>query len=359
VKRLLAWSMCLVALPVLAPAGALATYDDVGSGATRLVLDKRFVASMQRDGVELAVRAPAKLKGSVVTFPAVRGKFDPTTGRATVDHDGALLLKGRRGSVSFKALQVKTTRRSAPLAAKVAGGQLKLGNGTGSFVRFGFGMTYTVRALRLAPKVAARLSKRLHLEAPAGPSTVLGRATTTVEPQAVTVLAQGKASLDLDPGFLAKLDQLHVAANPVFPAEHPGPFTFSIFGGRLAPDLGQGALETRGGLELLQLGGGKVTWMDPRLDFGAGTFEPEADIQPAPPYAGRVGPLAVAPLGLAGAAVTADSRRRTISLQGGGLTLGEGTAATLNEVFAKPQGKDGVFAGGEPFGRVLFVAQGQ
>jgi hypothetical protein len=359
VKRLLAWSLCLIALAASAPAAALATYDDVGSGSTRLVLDKGFVSLMQRNGVKLSVRAPAKLKKGVVTFPAVRGKFDPTTGKATVDHDGALILKSKRGFVSLKSLQVKTTRKSAPLAAKVAGGQLKLGSGKGSFARFGFGMKYTVRAIRLAPKVAARLNKRLHLETLAGPSTVLGSATSAVEPQAVSVLGQGRVSLDLDPGFLAKLDQLHVAVNPVFPAEHPGSFTFTIFGGRLAPDLSGGPLDTRGGLELLQLGGGKVTWTDPRLDFGAGNFEPEADVEPAPPYAGKMGPVLVAALGLAGAPVTADPRRRTVSLQGGSLTLGEATAATLNEVFAKPQEKDGIFVAGEPFGAISFTAQGQ
>ena len=358
-KRLLGIGLCLFALSALAPAAALATYDDVGSGATRLVLDKGFISLMQRNGVKLSVRAPAKLKGNTVTFPAVRGKFDPTTGKATVDHDGALLLKGGRGTVSFKSLQVKTTRRSAPLAAKVAGGQLKLGSGKGSFARSGFGMKYTVRALRLAPKVAARLNKRLHLDVPTGASTVLGTATSAVEPEAVTVLGQGKATLELDAGFLAKLDQLHVAANPVFPAEHPGSFTFPIFSGRLAPNLGQGAMDLRGGLELLQLGGGKVTWTDPRLDFATPGFVPEADVEPAPPYAGKVGPVAVASIAVQPAAVKADPRRRTVSLQGGGLALGEAAAATLNEVFAKPQGKDGVFVAGEPFGRVSFSAQGQ
>jgi hypothetical protein len=358
-KRLLVSILCLAALAALAPAAALATYDDVGSGSTRIALDKGFVSLMQRNGVKLSVRSPATLKKGVVAFPAVRGKFDPTTGQATIEHEGALILKGTEGLVSFKALQVKTTRRSAPLAAKVAGGQLKLGSGKGSFARFGFGMKYTVRGLRLAPKVAARLDKRLHLEFPVGAKAVLGSTTSGVEPEAISVLGQGRVSLDLDPGFLAKLDQLHVAVNPVFPAEHPGPFTFPIFAGRLAPDLKQGAIETRGSLELLQLGGGKVTWADPHLDFGTPGFVPEADIEPAPPYAGKVGPVVIAPLSMNPAEVAADPRRRTVSLAGGSLVVREETAATLNEVFAKPQGKDGIFISGEPLGRISFSAQGQ
>jgi hypothetical protein len=359
VKRLPVFGICLVALWGLVPAAAQAAYDDVGSGSTKLALDRGFVSLMQRNGVRLSVRAPATLRKGIVTFPAVRGKFDPTSGSATVDHDGSLILRGRRGVVSLKALQLKTTRRSAPFAAKVAGGQLKLGKGRGRFARSGFGMKYTVRALRLAPKVAARLNKRLHLETPTGSATVLGSATSAIEPEAVTVLGRGVVSLDLDAGFLDKLDQLHVAVNPVFPAEHPGPFTFPIFAGRLASDLGQGAIETRGSLELLQLGGGKVAWADPRLDFGLPGFVAEADIEPAPPYAGKIGPAVVAPLVVDPAAVAADPQRRTVSLAGGSLVLGGETAATLNEVFAKPQGKDGIFISGEPLGRISFSAQGQ
>jgi hypothetical protein len=359
VRRLLAASLSLALLWGIAPVAAHATFDEVGSGATRLALDKGFLALMRSNGVELSVRAPATLKKGVVTFPAVRGKFDPVTGNATVDHEGALIFNAPHGVVSLKALQLKTTRRLAPLAAKVAGGQLKIGIGKGKFARSGFGMKYTVRSLRLAPKVAARLGKRLHLGRPVAPSTVLGSATSAVEPLAVTVLGQGRIGLELDAGFLAKLDQLHVAVNPVFPAEHPGPFTFTIAGGRLAPALERGAMEVDGGLELLQLGGGKVTWTDPRLDFDTAGLVPEADIEPAPPYAGKLGPMEIAALDVNPAAVAADPKRRTVSLAGGTLVVRADTAAMLNEVFAKPQGEDGIFDSGEPLGRISFIAQGQ
>ncbi len=100
VKAVLALSLLGSALPV----AASARYDEVGGGATKLVLDKGFLALMKRDGVKLSARAPATLRKGTVTFPAVRGELDPISGRATVDHDGALLLKAGRGVVSFKAL---------------------------------------------------------------------------------------------------------------------------------------------------------------------------------------------------------------------------------------------------------------
>ncbi len=255
---------------------------------------------------------------------------------------------------------MKTTRRSAPLAAKVGGGQLKLGSArSGKFSRRGFGASYRVGTMTLAPKVAARLDKRLHLRVPASAATRLGTAVSDFQPESIAILGEGRAALELDGGFLAKLDRLHVAANPIFPAERPGPFTLEIFGGRLAADLGDGALETRGGLELLQLGGGKVVWSDARLDFDGGALEPEADVEPAPPYPGKIGLTAIASIDPPAGAVSADPAQRTIALSGAALALSATTAAILNEVFARPQGEDGIFAGGEPLGRLSFVAQGQ
>ncbi|HEX5592943.1 MAG TPA: hypothetical protein VFX35_06315 [Solirubrobacterales bacterium] len=61
----------------------------------------------------------------------------------------------------------------------------------------------------------------------------------------MTVLGSDRTSLELDPAFTAKLDQLYVAVNPIFPAEHPGTFTFAIFGGRISPDLTGGGWKRR------------------------------------------------------------------------------------------------------------------
>jgi hypothetical protein len=297
------WAFLLVCAALLVlPASGAAKYDPVGSGVTRLKLDRGFLVALQRNGVRLSTRQGATLKGGVVSFPATAGKFDPTQGRGTIEHDGVLVFKAKRGSASLKGLQLKTTRRSAPLAAKIGGGQLKLGT-TRSLreVRDGFGEKLSIATLALSDKVAARLDKRLHLQSPLRPGQTLGAVTTAVQPRSVTILGGGRASLELDSGFAAKLDQLHVAVNPIFPAEHPGAFTFAIFGGRISPDLALGKLETQGGLEMLQLGGGQVIWREPVLDLESGSFSPELEIAPSPPYAGKVGLSPVADLGLAAA----------------------------------------------------------
>jgi hypothetical protein len=70
-----------------------------------------------------------------------------------------------------------------------------------------------------------------------------------------------------------------------------------------------------------------------------------------------VGRVAVAALGAAN--VFADPKQRTVTVSNAALSLDAATAQTFNEVFAKPQGKDGVFVAGEALGLLSFVAQGQ
>ncbi|MET0557717.1 MAG: hypothetical protein ABW065_03475 [Solirubrobacterales bacterium] len=343
----------------MAPA-ARGDYDPVGSGATKLTLDRSFLALMQSHGVELKAVAPAKLSGRTISFPVAGGKLDPSSGKGTIEHEGALRFVSGSGSIPLKALQLKMTQRHAPFSAKAGGGQLKIGSaGALSMARHGFGEKVAVNRLRLSSKLATRLAKKLNLRGVIRDGLPFASARTIAVPEAVTVLAGGDASVTLDPAFAAKLSSLFVAVNPIFPAEHPGPFTLSIVGGTVAPDLGSGRLETGGAIEFLQLGGGQIFWAEGWFDFAAGAYQPEVDSEPSPPYAGRVGRIQVAPLSLAGATVSSDAGRRRIDLAGGTLSMDGGMAETFNEVFAKPQGKSGVFAAGEPVASISFSAQGQ
>jgi hypothetical protein len=349
---------CVLLLCSGAPAGA--AYDPVAGGVTKLKLDRGFLSVLSRNGVKISARSSATFKKGTLAFPVASGKFDPTSGEGTVEHDGSVLLKGRAGAVPFKDLQLKTTRRSAPIAIKLGGGQLKLGTAKRLRVaRAGFGGKITVSRLVLSGKVAVRLSKRLRLKGAFTEGMPVGTAVTTVLPESVSLLGRGSASLDLDPAFAAKLNELHVAVNPIFPAEHPGSFTLPIFGGKLAPDLSSGRLETQGALELLQLGGGQAIWSDTTIDLGAHSFEPSVELKPSPPYGGKLGPLTVASLEVAAGSAAADPRKRTLRLSGGRLLLGAPTAASLNELFAKPQGRGDVFAAGEALGAVSFEGVSQ
>jgi hypothetical protein len=356
-KRSLLLGVLAGALLLLAPV-ARADYDPLASGTTKLTLDKSLLKLLKQNGAKVSAVAPAKLKGTTVSFPVSGGKFDPTNGKGTVEHEGTLRFASKAGSIPLKALQLKTTQRASPFSAKAGGGQLKIATAQSLAVsRQGFADKVKVSKLSLSSKLATRLAKKLKLKGVLKAGLPLGSAITKANPETINVEGKGRASLTLDPAFAAKLDSLFVALNPIFPAEHPGPFTLQIFGGTIAPDASQGTIETLGALEFLQLGGGQVFWKEPGLDLSARSFSAEVEALPSPPYAGKAGRVGVA--GMGAGSVAADPKARTVTVNGMSLSLDASMAATFNEVFAKPQGRDGVFVAGEVLGTVSFVAQGQ
>ncbi|HEX3735697.1 MAG TPA: hypothetical protein VHU86_11175 [Solirubrobacterales bacterium] len=345
----------------IAPPLAKADYDPLAAGTTRIVLDKGFLTLLKQNGVQLSAVAPARLAAGVVTFPIAAGKFDPVSGKGTIEHEGALLFQAGTRRIPLKALQLKTASKHAPFSVKAGGGQLKLAAARSLAVsRLGFGDRVSVSALTLSAKIATRLGKKLQLRGVFGAGQPLASSVTTVQPETISVLGKGRAELTLDPGILAKLRDLFVAVNPIFPAEHVGSaFQLPIFGGTIAPDASSGVLQTSGALELLQLGGGQVFWHEPWAELAAGALSAEADAEPAPPYPGKLGRGSIAGLSLAGATISASAQVRSISVGGASLALSPVAAATFNEVFAKPQGKEGIFIAGEALGTVSFTALGR
>jgi hypothetical protein len=351
----------LLLLLALSPI-AQAAYDPLGSGATKLTLDKSFLGLLKENGIKLAATAPAKLSGANVSFPVSGGMFDPTVGKGTVEHEGALVFKADGRSIPVKALQLKTTQRHAPLSAKVGGNQLKLASAKSLTVaREGFGDKVKVTTLSISSKLATRLNKKLGLRGVFKQGQALGQTQTKALPETIDVLESGKASFTFDPGIEAKLKSLFVAVNPIFPAEHIGAqFTLPIFGGTISPDASLGTIETLGSMEFVQLGGGQsgqVLWGEEWLELVPKTASPEVTILPTPPYVGKAGKLPIATFVLAAPAV-ANPKARTVTVTAS-LAVTAATAATFNEVFAKPQGKSGVFVAGEALGSIAFVAQGQ
>jgi len=346
----------LACLLVVAPA-AHGAYDPLASGATKLALDRSLLALFKQHGVRLSAVAPAKLKGGVASFPVSGGKFDPTTSRGVAEHEGALVLGANGASVPIRALQLKTTQRRSPFSAKVGGSQLKLASAQSLTVsRAGFGSAVKATQLTLSAKLATRLAKKLRLRGVVREGQALGSTLTKAQPRTVRLLGKGKVTLALDPGFQAKLASLFVAVNPIFPAERPSAFTLPIAGGEIAPDGSEGRVETSGSLEYLQQGGGQAFWADGSLDLAAKVFSPEVELRPTPPYAGKLGPVAVA--SFAPGPPASDAKARTLSLTGP-LSLDPSTAQAFNELFARPQGREDVFVAGEAAGSLSFTAQGQ
>jgi hypothetical protein len=353
----LATALALTSALLLSPS-AQADYDPLGSGQTKLTLDKSLLSLLKDNGAKVSAVAPAKLKGGVLTFPVSGGEFDPLSAKGTIEHEGALRFSSKSGSIPLKSLQLKTTQKGAPFSAKAGGGQLKIAKAKSIAVaREGFGEKVKVTKLALSQKLVTRLAKKLGLKGILKAGQPFGSTITKANPETINVLGKGRASLSLDPGFQAKLDSLFVAVNPIFPAEHPGPFTLQIFGGTISLDASQGTIETLGALEFIQLGGGQVFWKEPWLELATKSFSSEGEVLPSPPYAGKQGRIGVAGMGQGSTA--ADPSARTVSLQNVPITLSAQMAQSFEEVFAKPQGRSGVFGAGEAVGSLGFVVEGQ
>jgi hypothetical protein len=338
---------------------ALARYDPIGGGTTKLTLARSFTALLKANGVKLKATGGATLKAGVATFPVAGGKLEPVAVVGSVEHEGALVFSAGGHVLPLKSLVLKTTRRSSPLSAKFGGGQLKLASSSKlTSSRSGFGVASKVTQIRLSAKAATRLDKKLGLKGVFTEGQLLGSSLTNAQPETVTVKEGGRAELTLAPEFAAKLSSLFVAVNPVFPAEHLGaPFTLRITDGQVAPDASGGTLETAGSLELIQQDGGQAFFRELAPELGLDTTRSEYQFIPS---AFAPGPITTGPLlGLGTGTVVSEPKARTITVTGASLPLTSSTAQSLNETFAKPQGKTDVFHSGETLGALTFLAQAE
>jgi hypothetical protein len=344
----------LAFLLVAAPAAG-AAYDPIGTGVTRLVLDKRFAGFLDRAGVRVTAEAGAAKHGRALVLPVAGGDLDPTIGQGEVEQQGSVVFSSHRHRLAVRRLVVKTTR--SPLVAKVGGSQFRVATSMAtSLRRRGFGTVFSAKELKLTAKVATRLNKKLRPRQQFAPGQLIGTLTTAAQPVVTVVLPTGRTTLVFDTDFVAKLDQHFVSLNPVFPAEHVGPtFTLPIIaGGALAPDASSGTLRTGGEIEFLQLGGGQVFWHELWFDLGLHIALAEVDVEPTPAFPGKLGQAPV--LALGGGTVASEPAARTMALSGAALSLPDSTANVLNRAFA--DGKDD-FKAGELLGALSFVAQGQ
>lgn len=341
----------LLALPL----AVRAAYNPVGSGATRIVLDKRFVAFLERAGVSVTAKEGGAKRGRTLVLPVSDGSLDPTVGRGEIEQQGSVVFRSPRRRLPIRKLVVKTT--NSPLVAKVGGSQLKVATSTAiKTKRQGFGAIFSAKELELTAKVATRLNKKLRPRQQFVEGQPIGTLVTEAQPLLASIVPAGRATIVFDAAFLAKLDQHFVSLNPIAPAERFGAnFTLPIIaGGALAPDASAGTLRTGGEIEFLQLGAGQVFWHELWFDVGVHAALAEVDVEPTPAFPGKLGQIPI--LALGGGVAESNPGARTIALAGAPLTLGAGTAATFNQAFAA--GKED-FSPGELMGTLSFAAEGQ
>jgi hypothetical protein len=309
-------------------------------------------------GVTITTKAPAKRQGSVLVLPVIGGKSDPTTKKADIEQDGSIVFQAGNRKVPLRSVELKS--KHTPLFAKVGGSQLKVAS-AGQVVtkRAGFATSFSAKGLKLTQKVATRLDKKLRTGSFFKEGQLIGKIQSTAEPQLVTILPTGQATLTPDAAILAKFKSLFVSLNPISPAElSPGPvFRFPIaIGGQISTTASEGTLRLGGAIELLQLGAGQVFQKEFWLDLAGRDTSSEVDVEPTPAFPGKLGRIGTYAIDMSHAAVASDPASRTISVSGASLTLDAQTATTFNEAFAAGKA---VFAPGETFGTVSFAAVAQ
>lgn len=245
----------LFALLAFAPFASAAA-DPVETGSATVTLNNGFVKSLKKRGVKIIKVKPAKLKGKKASFPVVGGEVDPTTGVGTLKLGGGLKFKHGKKKAPVKALVIDTKKKG--LFAKVAGKKVKLATLAGwSYARAGFGVSMTIKKLKLTKTAAKKLNKKLGFTKGKKPfvgNKKMGSAKAEEQPATVTVLPGGNVSFKADQQLLLKLKDVETEAKVIAPTTEKGlgNYELPITGGTVAPSGLAGVVQTAGGLLLAQ-----------------------------------------------------------------------------------------------------------
>lgn len=354
----------------LAATASAAPRDPIASGVTDLHMKKGMLRKLDNLGVTVqAVGTGATSSGSKVGLTVRDGMLDPTDVRGFLENRGGFKFQlGNRG-VPVTQLTVNTAQGA--VYAKIAKARMQLGVLTPpTFEREGFGANFKAVKLSLTEKAVRRISNRLGLKGSKrlNPGRVLSNLYSAAQPETVTVLPQGSATLTGNAATLAKFAAKGVKVPEGFTAIAPAKatgtsFELPIAGGTLAPDAGKGTIETAGGVQILK----ETDSLDPamrlrnvQLDFAAKAATVELEILPTPPFPGAAGRTVLVDVVLPPNSVVANPVARTIAIQGAEARLQATTASTLNDVFNQPApapAPSSNFVVGDPLGTFSMVVQ--
>jgi hypothetical protein len=262
----------LVAMLAIAPPASAATPDPISSGTTTLTINSALSKKAKKAGIKITAVKPTKIKGAKATFPVTGGEVEITTVAGSVTHSGGLKIAWGKKAVTLKSLTVSTTTKS--LSAKIGGKTVKVASLAGtSDARLGFGASLTVKKLKLTSAGAKTLNSKLtpaptktkvkkngktitkvvKITPPFKANMVLGSSISEVEPETVNVLPTGNLTYDGDTTLLGKLVDVGVKVETISPTTNSGTtYTSQISGGTISPLGTAGAVDSSGGLKLVQ-----------------------------------------------------------------------------------------------------------
>jgi hypothetical protein len=262
----------LIAMLAIASVASAATPNPISSGTTTLTINAKLLKSAKQAGIKITAVKPAKIKGSKATFAVTGGEIEATTGAGTITHSGGLKIAWGKKSVTLKSFTVSTSGKS--LSAKIGGKTVKVASLAGvSATRLGFGNGITAKKVKLTSAGANALNKKLtpaptktkvkkngktivktvKVAPPFKANALLGSSNTEVEVGTDNVLAKETMVFNGDPTLLGKLADVKVKLETISPTSASGTtFTSPIAGGTIAPNGTTGAVNSSGGLKLVQ-----------------------------------------------------------------------------------------------------------
>ena len=236
----------------LASTASAAPRDPIASGTTDLHMKKGMLRKLGNLGVTVqAIGTGATSSGSKVGLAARGGMLDPTDAKGFLDTRGGFKFQlGNRG-VPVTQLTVNTAK--GIVFAKIAKARMQLGVLTPpTFEREGFGANFKAVKLSLTEKAVRRISNRLGLRGSKrlNPGRVLSNLYSTAQPEMVTVLPQGSATLTGNASTLAKFAAKGVKVPEGITALAPAKstassFEFPIAGGPPCPRASQASRRRR------------------------------------------------------------------------------------------------------------------
>jgi hypothetical protein len=342
----------LFALLAFVPFASAAT-DPVATGSATVTLKNGFVKSLKKQGVKITKIAPAKLKGKKATFTVGTGStMDPTTGAGTLNLQGGLQFKAGKHKAPVKALTIDTAKKG--LFAKVGGKRVKFASVAGwSFARAGFGVSLTIKKLKLTGAAAKQLNKKLGFKKGKKPfkgNRLMAGGGAEEQPATVTLLPANGILYDGNAELLKKLSNVEVKIEALSPTsvKSPTSFEFPISGGNIAPAATAGVVNSSGGVKLTQkLQKSATEFIETEItlanfytDLGAKTVGVEVTAHSnaespqgsgkKPLDLGALGRSSIANLSLTGATVVSDPTNRKVTVQNAAATLQPVAAEVLN-----------------------------
>lgn len=348
--------IALVLLLALTLAPAPAGAEPAPNGETAFELSRPLYERLKANDVRLRPVKPGEVRRRTLTLPVSSGMLEATYGSGYLFYDGGIQLRAGKRKAVLKRLVLNTTERW--LRGRLGGKELTIA--TVEDTRAGWaGFEIAVGLnLKLTRRAASLLNRQLGLDDVFRAGRPLAAADALVRPETVGVNG-GAIEIAFDPGFLAKLQSLEVTLSTAEGAAlSSSTLVLPIGYGSISPDLLRGNLFGESGFALHQQG--PLPEQEQQARFIAIILSLESDRIDAAinlPTGLYGGGSWLAGVDFNGVPAQVDPATGMIAAQGAAATLDASVATALNDTFASPKGKAGVFLAGEPLGAVSFTAR--